>query len=435
LKPFFTISDPFLSKETSVDPMGIQKIWTRMAHEVFSDKLTTIANDIRIFSINLFHHYFIWKYYKEFHHLTKDKYTRLKSDKYDLKDLKLGILIFLEDLTTLSFVLNKNNFDGSSIPGSLRANGKLSAGDFTLAAFKESGFLKNQINLGMAGRYKGPLVSMKILDRHLNYNPTLMPQLEEQIVQWKETELLENHLHHFVTKLLFASENKGYPTLDFYQFKDKKAWTNLVNSYMECFGKRTIPRSFKKYFKSQLGLNDGGSAVVYDLIDIENISSTPVIFRTAVKTCKDPIELNKLQRIVDWAPILSHAEQVLRHMSNPDSKSLDSVQKELEILRDAINKSQPPLNNILIDRQREVLNVVCNDLDYINWVKGIVEYHKKIMNDRGGEAWLSITDKNGIKHNFSNRYDFKTAKEYLSSGEWHHSYYIPTLKNFKTALG
>jgi hypothetical protein len=204
---------------------------------------------------------------------------------------------------------------------------------------------------------------------------------------------------------------------------------------MECFGKRTIPRSFKKYFKSQLGLNDGGSAVVYDLIDIENISSTPVIFRTAVKTCKDPIELNKLQRIVDWAPILSHAEQVLRHMSNPDSKSLDSVQKELEILRDAINKSQPPLNNILIDRQREVLNVVCNDLDYINWVKGIVEYHKKIMNDRGGEAWLSITDKNGIKHNFSNRYDFKTAKEYLSSGEWHHSYYIPTLKNFKTALG
>jgi hypothetical protein len=126
---------------------------------------------------------------------------------------------------------------------------------------------------------------------------------------------------------------------------------------------------------------------------------------------------------------------VLRQISNPDSKSLDSVQKELEILRDAIHKSQPPISNILIDRQREILNVVCNDLDYINWIKGIVEYHKKIMNDRGGGAWLSITEKNGIKHNFSNRYDFKTSKEYLSLGEWHHSYYIPTLTNFKTALG
>lgn len=43
---FFTLPDPEISQESSVDPMGLQVIWTWFGQQVFQDKLTTVANDL-----------------------------------------------------------------------------------------------------------------------------------------------------------------------------------------------------------------------------------------------------------------------------------------------------------------------------------------------------------------------------------------------------
>ncbi|MFN5295200.1 MAG: hypothetical protein ACK5BL_06690, partial [Flavobacteriales bacterium] len=56
LPALFTLPDYDLSQDSSVDPMGISAIWTSYGQSIFKDRLTTIANDARVFTINVFHH-------------------------------------------------------------------------------------------------------------------------------------------------------------------------------------------------------------------------------------------------------------------------------------------------------------------------------------------------------------------------------------------
>ena len=65
MKPFFTIPDLDLSQESSVDPMGLQVIWTHYGQDIFGEKLTTIANDLRVFTFNLFHNHLINRLYQD----------------------------------------------------------------------------------------------------------------------------------------------------------------------------------------------------------------------------------------------------------------------------------------------------------------------------------------------------------------------------------
>jgi hypothetical protein len=55
MKALFTIPDPTLTQESSVDPLGLQVIWVSLGQAIFGDRLTTIANNPRIFTFNLMH--------------------------------------------------------------------------------------------------------------------------------------------------------------------------------------------------------------------------------------------------------------------------------------------------------------------------------------------------------------------------------------------
>ncbi len=46
--------------------MGMQIVWTSYGQAIFEEKLTTIANDLRVFTFNLFHNYLINQLYKNY---------------------------------------------------------------------------------------------------------------------------------------------------------------------------------------------------------------------------------------------------------------------------------------------------------------------------------------------------------------------------------
>ncbi len=46
MKGFFTLPDLELSQESSVDPLGMQIIWTKYGQDIFGEKINTIANDL-----------------------------------------------------------------------------------------------------------------------------------------------------------------------------------------------------------------------------------------------------------------------------------------------------------------------------------------------------------------------------------------------------
>ena len=65
MKDFFTLPDLELSQESSVDPLGMQIIWTKYGQDIFGEKINTNANDLRVLSFNLFHHHLLQKLFHE----------------------------------------------------------------------------------------------------------------------------------------------------------------------------------------------------------------------------------------------------------------------------------------------------------------------------------------------------------------------------------
>ncbi len=102
MKPFFTLPDPDITQESSLDPMGMQVIWTHYGQAIFQDKLTTVANNLRAFTFNLFHAHLINRLFQEHPEelaSAKEQFTNWKTE----VDIKTGLLIFLEDLVTWIF--------------------------------------------------------------------------------------------------------------------------------------------------------------------------------------------------------------------------------------------------------------------------------------------------------------------------------------------
>ena len=192
MKEFFTIPDPDITSESSVDPMGIQVIWTHYGQEIFNEKLTTIANDLRVFTFNLFHNHLINSLYKNYPEQIQEAKNRYKAWATDA-DVKTGILMFLEDVVTWTFYLHseaaEKKVDTLGILGLTKARVKHNSSpedQIFLEAYKRAGLLKNQINLGMTGRYKGPMINMEFIDRSFCYYPKTWEHVERFMTKWAQ---------------------------------------------------------------------------------------------------------------------------------------------------------------------------------------------------------------------------------------------------------
>ncbi len=65
--------------------------------------------------------------------------------------------------------------------------------------------------------------------------------------------------------------------------------------------------------------------------------------------------------------------------------------------------------------------------DGLQFAKAILNYHKKIMEDRGGSAWLEL-ENDHIKHYIPQTLNASTA-DIVSGGYWYNRYYLDTVKS------
>ena len=83
LDNIFTDYDESIFSDSSIDPMGLRIIWTSLGGKIFHNKLNTVSTDIKLYTLNLFHHYLIQKCITEevdsVNQLIDRKSTRLNS--------------------------------------------------------------------------------------------------------------------------------------------------------------------------------------------------------------------------------------------------------------------------------------------------------------------------------------------------------------------
>jgi hypothetical protein len=443
MKNFFTIPDPDLTQESSVDPMGLQVIWTAYGQEIFNDKLTTIANDLRVFTFNLFHNHLINRLFQDYTEEIQEAKNYYKLWQTE-SDIKTGLLVFLEDLVTHVFYNNEDSsVDSLGILGMSKArilyNSK-GQDEIFVTANKRLGLLKNQINLGMTGRYKGPMMNMQFFDRSFAYLPKTWEQVNRFMNKWHDAMELQDNLVKLITKYLFESPKRDYPFLSIQEVKSNRLWKPLSEGYLKCFGSGKLPKDIREYWKDRLGLNAGAPKALFSEIgklpEGLNFSYQEVFINARKQLANEPTELAKVDIILEIEPFLSHSEYLLRYLAQMGIKSIKDEEKGLEKLRkEIIASANFPLANAQ-SRTKSLFNAMMAQGSTVEWIKGILEYHRKVLEQRGGHVWIELDENSNIKHYFAPSLPehLNTIAKYLVERPWWHTYYLATLRSIYQGL-
>jgi hypothetical protein len=445
LTSFFTTPDPDLFQESSLDPLGIMPIWMQYGQSLFNNRLTTIANDVRIFNFNLFHHYVLFdllRQYPEVGHTAKERYREWRTD----TDLKAGMIIFLEQLVSHIFFSegeNDSTIDTIGILGLNKARlaqSTLSADKITLRANKNSGLLRNQVALGMNGRYKGPMMNMGYFDRSYSYLPNAWEGFGRVISKWPETIDLAKSLHQLFLKELFQSPGRTSPQLSLDTVRKSKHYRKIRDGYIACFGKTKLTAILRNYWKDQLGLNSGAPAVLYDLLsrqsDKQSIRHEQVFQEASSRLKKEPSERQKVDRILEVEPFLSAIEYLFRYLAQPGIRKLAEVSQELNQLKTVVLSTATIDPDPAIPRLNKLMEAAKWTGNLHSWIANIQAYHQGISLARGGSPWFELDSDGNIRHHYapSLNENYNTPQKYYARPFWWHTYYLETLRSVQIGL-
>ncbi|CAE6824510.1 hypothetical protein R69746_06213 [Paraburkholderia aspalathi] len=59
LQQILTEFDDRISSELNLDPLGLQVIWSAYGQKIFRNRVSSISNDVRNYTLNLFNHWVV----------------------------------------------------------------------------------------------------------------------------------------------------------------------------------------------------------------------------------------------------------------------------------------------------------------------------------------------------------------------------------------
>lgn len=427
----FTIPDTSLVGDASVDPMGMQIIWTYFGQKIFENKLTTVSNDIRNYTISLLHHYVLYRL--EFEHSTT--YRKAKEIYKDDYPLKMGLLIFLEDLLVYALLDEYNNGKDIYTFGLLgNAKGtdmlRNEHSNIELIVNYDKGLLVRQRQLGVSGRYKGPFINMGLFTRQYGYSPLVWKDIATELSQWEVGKQLADKLLIILTELIENnSSGKQYSTTLSQYSSNAELW----NLYTQCFGQLKFQPSLKNFWLHKLGVDKGAARALYNELKPE-WQEASTLFALAKRNETDEHEAEKLSKILIVEPVLSICVHAFNLIGQRHVKHLNDVIGELNTVANALNLADVRALARENERLRFLLQCIQNaEKDGWHLAKGVYEYHCAVMQDRGGGAWLEITEEGAVKHFFP--INAPAPTQTVADGTyWYNQYYLSAIQSIYNGL-
>jgi len=450
LTALFTLPDLELSQESSVDPMGVSAIWTAYGQAIFKDRLTTIANDARVFTLNVFHHAVLRSLFEEYSDEIENALKQYSDWKSEF-EMKSGLLIFMEDVSTIAFsddydtsvAVEKNGVLGLSKWRSVKNSGDPQG--YVLRASRNHGILKRQIVMGMSGRYKNPLIEMGLFDRFYRYDhPRQLEtwnQCEPWINAWPSLKDLHIKLIRYIRSELFPARTKGHPFVSLHQAEHNPHFLQLLAGYRNAFGKRALHPLAQEFWLDQLGMRRGAGKAVFQSLRTHATEAGPIpyerVFREALPLVADePEEWVKVKSILEVAPFLSHGEFILRFLAQRGVKKIEDHRAELEKLRALWKESITFHPNPALPRLQKLTQLAQTSGELREWVHALLNYHASIMQSRGGSAWVQLQNDSSLQHFYapSLASSYHTMERYIERKPWLHSYYLDSLRFIQNSL-
>tara|TARA_Y100001933_G_scaffold247014_1_gene279353 strand:+ start:2763 stop:4145 length:1383 start_codon:yes stop_codon:yes gene_type:complete len=451
LEKVLTQYDDTLSSDSYIDPVGTLIIWSAFGRQVFRNRINSISNDVRNFTLNLFNHYLVKK-------LVEDdgdgaQLSHALARRYQSKDslnFKQACLLFLENVFVFSILRHEKSQDVEStgilgISNARRLWGNEDRPPALIFTHESAGqILVRQLGLGVSGRYKTPLMEMGFFDGNYHYHK---PAFQSR---WADAERL---IIGQPKSLLSKVARKAY---DFLKecvsqpiqggklpFADVPA--DLTRAYARAFASPQAVGSYAKdFWLLQTELNQGAAGAIFDVLEKTDDLSPQGAIEQALSYDLAPEEKAKLEHIVHLEPFLADCSLLFTLMASRRTQSTADVANAwANFGRDATRL--PGVSSAVSDyadlpaikgtegakRLKQLLKAAnANSLD--DQIREMANYHGSVMQSRGQVSWLNVSSGGAI--NVHARTVFLPEPDSRAPGSWLNSYYLPQFSSFVNGL-
>ncbi|MFD2366716.1 hypothetical protein [Pseudoduganella sp. GCM10020061] len=452
LNRYLTEFDENLSGDSYIDPIGTLIIWSAFGRQVFSNRINSISNDVRNYTLNLFHHYLIRKLVND------DSVLLSKSlkNKYHGKDtlhFKQACLILLENLFVYSILRHENT--GEVSPGGIlgiskaRRSWEKDSGKPTLRLTHEPDghILVRQLGLGVSGRYKTPLMEIGFFDSSYNYNKPLSHQrwaAAEQFITGRENKLLAKlalEVYPFLRECVTTRSHRARLS-----FSDEVP-VDLSKAYSGAFASPAVVGAYaRSFWLAQTGLDSGAAGSLLQVLEADQDDELDAreLLEQALEQTLHPTDQAKLQEISQLEPFLSDCALLFNLMAAERTHTVADVaahwqrfgRDETRLEQLALNVSEharlPAVKGSAAAQRLMQLQRVASAKDLDQQIRLLSEYHKWVMQVRRQQPWLSVDANGTIK--VSARTLPRPAPADWPPGAWYNQYYLPQFKNFVSGM-
>lgn len=449
LDSLLTEYDDTLSSDSYIDPIGTLIIWSAFGRQVFRNRINSISNDVRNFTLNLFHHYLVKT-------LIEDDDVHLShalARQYQSKDslnFKQACLIFLENVFVFSILRHEKSqeVESTGILGISNARRLWANEDrppaliFTHEPVGQ--ILVRQLGLGVSGRYKTPLMEMGFFDGNYHYHKpayqSRWADAEKFIIDQPKSSLskVARKAYECLKECVSRPIQGGR-----LPFGDVSA--DLTRAYARAFASPQAVGSYaREFWLMQTELNQGAAGAIFDVLEeTENLSPQEAV-EQALSHDIAPGEKAKLEHIVHLEPFLADCSLLFTLMASRRVQTTGDVASAwANFGRDA---TRLPRVSALVSeyadlpaikgtegakRLRQLLKAA-NAISLDDQIREIANYHSSVMQSRGQVSWLNVGSDGII--NVHARTVSLPEPDSRVPGSWHNSYYLPQFRSFVNGL-
>ncbi|PWW00626.1 hypothetical protein [Mangrovibacter plantisponsor] len=453
IEKFLTEYDDSLTGELNVDPLGQLVIWSSWGQDIFHSRITSIANDVRQYTLNLLHHSVLRQILVDEKLQTSGAMKGLYPKK-QLQEFRVACLIHLENIYIYSMLAAENRgVTLTGVQGINKARPKWNASNKNPQIFfgheKSSELLTNQIALGTNGRYKSPMMKMQFFSADYHYDlPENKPvwQAAEAFIR-NVPELKELHAAAitYMQSLMQVSHKRDLNP--FYE----DIPVGLKKAYVKAFRDPKMVGDYSREFWLQrTGLDKYAAGAIYRVLKQERSDELELtdaeVFKRAMQEAKSVPEMNEsdlmaLQHISQAEPFLSLIDLMFSGLRRQSRQTLAEFRQfwqsrgltELDLPQRAAQLLE---NDVLLsslsgtpDRRFRQLLALASMPSLEDQVRGLLDYHHKIMETRGQFPWLMLEGDDILL-----QVPPCSLREDRQNSDWVNRYYLPQFRHLLNGL-
>lgn len=420
LKKYLTEYDEDISADIYVDPLGVLVVWSKFGQHIFNNKVNSISNDVRNYTLNLINHAVIKSVIDDDCVVLNKSLRKFVGDKNSLT-FKFACLVYLENIFTFAITdpKSRSNVDSRGVLGSSKArkvweescgNPKIYFSHIESEKHKRYHLLVRQLGLGVSGRYRTPFLEIGFFkgqyDYHYSGGEMLWLKLDELLKKSSVLNNLFNHAKKQLSQILTQpSPSSNKPPVTLYS----ELPVALIRAFRKALpNSQSVGRETRNFWLDVTKLSEGAAGAL--LTELENniekkeskFRVSEYFARAAKNNTLSDFEKQKLNNVLTLEPLLGELDTLFTLTRSRKSQSIDNVVKLWKDLNRDDN-TLPTLANKVTDkieiyeavsgtsekRLKQLINAASQQ-EVIHQIKELLNYHAKVMRIRGQQPWVEI---------------------------------------------